>query len=110
MASIRLPMPAMSFMKAVWAVVGATTASVKWSQWTADELPANLLGSWIPRIGIVVFLFSTILYVSSSPIDELVYMAILPAGAIAGMVLKRTGSVEASGLPWAWTPDVPGSS
>ena len=93
---VRLPMPAMSFMKALWAVVGATTASVKWSQWTADELPANLLGGWIPRIGIVVVLFSTILYVSSSPIDELIYMAILPVGWIAGMVLKRTGSVEAS--------------
>lgn len=85
---VGLPKPTISFIKTVWCLVGPTTASIKW----ANESVADICGGWLPRTGIIVVLFSTLLYVSSSPIDEILYMVLLPIGVATGVILRRRAS------------------
>ncbi len=96
---VRLPTPIVSCIKTVWCLVGATTASIKWTRWTADKSIADVLSGWLPRTGIIIVLFSTLLYVSSSPFDEFIYMAIFPVGFATGVILKRRVTNAQSRLP-----------
>jgi hypothetical protein len=74
--------------KGVWFVLGAAMASYGWTTMiSADSNP--LFDSPLAKAATFVLLASTVLYVQSSPLEQILFQWMLPIGVVIGFIVSR---------------------
>ena len=84
-----LPEPTLSIVKGAWAAFGAVLASVTWTQMLRTNNRVAF-GSPLATAAIFLVFLSTLLYVSASSLDRIMYQCAFPAGIVAGILSRRT--------------------
>lgn len=89
-----LPQDVVAVIQCVWALGGAVAAAWLWSRSLSGTPPFD---SSITIIALAVLFASTILYVSTAPLDAALYKWGLPLGFVVGVVGRRASAAEQNG-------------
>lgn len=83
-----LPQTTLSIAKGAWAAFGAVLAAVIWTR-TLRKSNRPAFGNPLAAVATFVAFLSTLLYVSASPCDQLMYRLAVPCGIVAGFCVRK---------------------
>jgi hypothetical protein len=87
-ALCKVPPPVFRVSKTIWVVGGAILASRKWTRMVSGSKDFPFNGTFS---GIAIFLvfMSTMLYVQSSPFDQMLFQWVFPLGFMIGLLAMK---------------------